>query len=154
MEKEPLTKSDLCWVLVKLSGAVLLYQGLAGLFAGAITWVSLHETAESLPPKLRGQVMAPVSVLFWSVLLPLIIGIRLLMSGRTLHGWLMMVPFLSGLDSGKGKPVGGESLAEQRLTVEEYEKYRTWLDGNDEVARRDEFDQLALFRDAQKRGEV
>lgn len=154
MEKEPLTKSDLCWVLVKLCGAVLVYQALAGMVAAMVTWSSLFETAEGLPRKLRGSVMAPVKVLFWSVLLPLILGIRLLMSGRTLHGWLMMVPFVGGVERGEGKPVGGDSLAEQRLTAEEYEKYQRWLTENDEVSRRDEHDQLALFRDAQKRGEV
>jgi hypothetical protein len=45
-------------------------------------------------------------------------------------------------------------LAEKRLSADEYESYLKWLEGNEEIARRDEFDQLALFRDAQKRGEV
>lgn len=84
-----------------------------------------------------------------AVLLPLLIGCSLLISGAIFHGVLMSVPLGS-----RGKPVGGDSLAEQRLTAEEYEKYQRWLTENDEVSRRDEHDQLALFRDAQKRGEV
>lgn len=142
MKKEPLTKNDLCWVLVKLLGAVLVYQAVAGVYAAVVMWMSFDEGV--------GEVaFMTARVLFWSILLPAIFGISLLISGRFLHGWLMMVPL-----EATGKPVGGDSLAERRLAKEEFEKYQEWLEANPEMMKRDEVDRLALFRDAQKAGEV
>jgi hypothetical protein len=136
MEKEPLTKSDLCWVVVKVIGVILVYQAIATLGGALFASIAASEGALLF----SGFVVA---------LFPLLIGLSLLISGTTLHGWLMMVPLGSATN-----PMGGESLAEKRLSSEEYEIYLDWLGGNEEAKDRDEFFRLALFRDAQRRGEI
>lgn len=136
MEKVPLTKSDLCWVIVKFVGVFFLFQAVMTL-AGSLGLAIKADDGEIF---FKG---------FLASIVPLLIGGYLLFSGAFLHGWLMAVPL-----GFRAKPVGGDSLAEKRLSADEYESYLKWLEGNEEIARRDEFDQLALFRDAQKRGEV
>ena len=136
MEKEPFTKNDLCWVIVKLIGVVFLFQAVMTL-AGSLLLAFADSESEIF---FKGFVVS---------LVPLLVGIYLMASGAILHDWLMSVPIGS-----RKKPVGGDSLAQRRLDAEEYESYLKWLEGNDEVINRDEFDRLALFRDAQKRGDV
>ena len=139
-------------MLVKLAGASLVYQGIAGIYAAIVTWMSMGEQLDGLSGQGKSAVLLPLKVLFWSVLLPLGLGIRLLVSGTTLHGWLMMVPLGGGKFTEQSS--GNRSLARKRLDDEEFAQFNTWLKANPEKMKRDEVDQLALFRDAQKAGEV
>lgn len=149
----PLTKNDLCWVLVKLFGAVLLYFGISSLYSMVVTWWALSDMYENLSKSGAMAAFSPLKILFWGALFPLVIGVRLLVSGSTLHGWLMRVPI--GMRGRSAKMRTDEvSLAEVRLTAIELEEFKVWLEKNPEVMKRDEVDQLALFRDAQKAGEV
>lgn len=45
MEKEPLTKSDLCWVLVKLCGVILVFQSVMSLGASLFMAMETMEDA-------------------------------------------------------------------------------------------------------------
>lgn len=157
-----LTKEDLCWVLVKLTGFILVMYAAFAIYGAVVMYLSADVPLGNSPAKM----------VFWTILLPLVLGIRLLVSGRTLHGWLMAVP------DGKGETVErpprekaspesseepvkeprkstrGLPLAQRRLTEEEYEKFQKWLAEKPDMQKRDEVDQLALFRDAQKAGEA
>ena len=82
-------------------------------------------------------------------IIPLALGIYLMSSGTILHGWLMSVPSLK-----RKKAVEEMKLAEKRLSPEEFEKYESWLNSQPNLSRFNEVDLLALFRDAQKRGDL
>jgi len=102
---------------------------------------------EGLPKKSQTGVWAPVKVLFLSSFLPLLLGFRLLVSGTTLHGLLMRVP--AGFGSSEEEITSG-----QGLEAEEQAQFENWLQNNPEIQKRDVADRMALFRDAQKAGEV
>lgn len=146
-----LTKEDLCWVLVKAAGAFLVYQALAVIYGAVVAWWTLRESLEGLPEQARETAVRPLKVLWYSSLLPGAVGIRLLLSGSTLHRLLMAVPL--GL---KRNRMGSDdhSLAARRLSEDELSSFQKWLSHHPEFQERDEIDQLALFRDAQKSGEV
>jgi len=163
MNEERLTKSDLCWVLVKLAGAVLVLYAVFVLYGAMVMYLAMDVPLGNSPTKL----------VFLTILMPLGLGIHLLVSGWTLHGLLMAVPNAGG-EKMEATNVGGKSekprerpttkpkkrstrelsLAQRRLSEEEFEKYQKWVEGNPEVMRRNEVDRLALFRDAQKSGKV
>lgn len=147
MSSEGVTKSDLCWVLVKFAGAVLTYQGVSALYTMALTWWQLPEFNDEWPKLVQMQLMTPVKIMFLSSLLPLAVGLRLLASGALLHRLLMQIPLGFSAD-------GSRSLVETRLEGDELEAFRNWIKENSELRKRDEIDQLSLFRDAQKKGEL
>ena len=142
-----LTKNDLCWVLVKLVGAFLVYSGVAAIYASIVSWWSLSEMFEGLPKRGQGAVWAPVKTLLFGSFLPLALGLRLLSSGTTLHGLLMRVP--AGF---VGKEV--EITSGVELRTKENEAFKRWLKNNPEMEKRAAADRMALFRDAQKAGEA
>ena len=142
-----LTKDDLCWVLVKLCGAVLVYKGISGVYAMAVTWWQIPEVGGGVPELVKHQLLSPVKILFFSALLPLIVGFFLLASGATLHRLLMQIPIGFSREQ-------GDSLAEKKLSNEELKEFRAWPKDNPDIERRNQIDKLVLFRDAQKAGEM
>jgi hypothetical protein len=145
-----LTKEDLCWVVVKVAGAFLVYQAVATIYGAVVAWWSLRDSLEGLSEQARETAIRPLKILWYSSLLPGAVGLRLLVSGSTLHRVLMAVPL--GLK--RTRPPSGGSLAERRLSGDELIGFQKWLKDHPEFQERDEIDQLALFRDAQKSGEV
>lgn len=148
MMKKPLTKSDLCWVLVKLAGVWLAYTGIASIYASAITWFAMGDLIESIPSARRAPVYAPMKVLLYSSLLPLGLGIYLLKSGTMVYRWLMAIP-VGARGHGSSDTFLGTSLA-----GDEVETFKTWLKENPEMAGRETIDQIALFRDAQRKNDA
>ena len=143
-----MSKSDLCWALVKLLAAVLLYHGVAGLFGGWLAWSSISETIESLDEKGATRATAPIRVLLLGSLFPLLLGIYLAVSGRLAHRLLMSVPL------GRDQHDQPSEIPGIGLTGHELEQFKRWLETNPKMSQRARVDQVALFRDAQNAGEA
>ncbi len=143
----PLTKSDLCWVLVKLAGAYLIYLGLSGLFSAFISWNSLKENLDLLSSSRRGSLLAPIKLMVAGSLLPLAVGAYLLKSGMLLYQALMSVPIPQ-----PGEGNGRELAPGIVLDDHEIEAFHSWLEKNPGFQERPLVDQIALFRDAWGRG--
>ena len=143
--KQAATKSDICWVLVKFAGVWLIYTAIAALYASAVTWYSMSDLIEKIPIKQRGSVFAPMKVLIFSAGLPFALGLYLINSGRTIHRILISIP-VGGRDHDDDNAFAGTTLVD-----EEKEAFMTWLDENPEMNTREAIDQIALFRDAQRK---
>lgn len=164
MREGALTKNDLCWVLVKLMGVVLVYHSLAAVAAVAAAWTAwlgIGDNLEELSDENRKKVLWPVKAFLLAGLVQGGVGLRLLVSGSLLHGLLMAVPLGSPEEAGapksktqKPKRRSYGSLAEKRLSEDEFVVFQAWLEDHPEMKRRADIDQLALFRDAQKAGEI
>jgi hypothetical protein len=144
--KKPLTKSDLCWVLVKLAGVWLVYTGIASICGSTIIWFSMGDLIESIPSARRGPVYSPMKVLLYSSLMPLGLGIYLLKSGTMVYRWLMAIPV------GARDHESCDSFLGTSLAGDEIETFKAWVKENPEMAGRETIDQIALFRDAQRKG--
>lgn len=145
-----ITKSELCWVLVKLMGVVLLTWNLASLYEAIVAVWVMEEAFGGI----AGQVplWAPVKVILVTMLLPIGLGIYLLASGRIVHTILMSVPLTVQFEQEK---VSKEELIPGiNLAGEELKDFKAWIEKNPGLSKRDRADQVALFRDAQKSGEV
>ena len=143
----PLTKSDLCWVLVKLIGAYFVYLGLSGFFTAFISWSIVRETVEMLSGSRRSSAYAPIKAIIAGSLLPLAIGAYLLNSGALLYQCLMSVPIFQPSDRKRRELAPGIVLDNQEI-----EAFHTWLEQHPEFQNRPLVDQIALFRDAQGSG--
>lgn len=139
----PLTKSDLCWVLVKLAGAYFGYLGLSGFFAAFISWSAVRESLEMLSGPRKSSVYAPIKAIIAGALLPLAIGAYLLKSGALLYQCLMSVPIFQPSDRKCRELAPGIVLDNHEI-----EAFHTWLEQHPEFQNRPLVDQIALFRDA------
>jgi hypothetical protein len=92
----PITKSDLCWVIIKTAGLYMLYTAMAGFIGAYVGWVSVKENFGSS----RGVSLKPLKTIVWVSLVPLAVGTYLVVSGRTIHRCLMSVP-VGGGDAGR-----------------------------------------------------
>jgi hypothetical protein len=143
--QKPVSKSDICWILVKVAGVWLIYTAIAALYASAVTWFSMSDLIEKIPNKQRGSVYAPMKVLIYSAFLPFALGLYLLNSGRTIHRILMSIPIGSRDHDDKN------ALAGTTLVGDEAEAFKNWLTEHPEMSKRESIDQIALFRDAQRK---
>lgn len=136
MTPQPFSKSDLCWVVVKVFGAVLVLYSLGNLITAIVGWwISIDTFAAKDFP--IGQVMLLVFA-------PLVFGVYFLRSGTVLYNCLMSVP-LDWVGSG----IGSMGLSEG-----ERQSFEKWIGMNPHLKERDLIDQIALFRDAQNAGDV
>ena len=137
----PLSKSDLCWVLVRLAGVYFVYLGLSGLFTAFISWATIREldllTSAQLAPA-----NASINGLIARSLLPLAIGAYLLKSGELLYRCLMFVPVFQPAARNSRELAPGIVLANHEI-----EAFHTWLEQHPEFQNRPLVDQIALFRD-------
>jgi hypothetical protein len=138
----PITKSGLCWVLVKLAGVYLVYTALTTVVSALIGWVSVREALEQLPPIRRSSASTPIWSIGFSSFLPLSLGIYMLTSGNSIYRCLMSIPL------GSDGCFGGEKIHAAGLTELELVEFEAWIKDNPEVSDRDPIDQLALFRDS------
>ena len=143
-----LTKSDLSWVLIKLTGIYFVYQGLASLFGAVAGWWMMKETMGEFSSDLDSGIWNPFKILALSSLPALLVGIYFLRSGRLIHRLLMFIP----LDCRAAERDG--AIPGINLEGDELEEFKQWLEGSPEISKRDRADQLALFRDAQRAGKT
>ena len=136
MTSLPLSKSDLCWVVVRVFGAGLVLYGLGNLITAIAGWWIAMDTmaARDFPWE---QVML-------LVLAPLILGLYFLRSGSLFFRCLMFIPLESP------EP----NVDASGLTSEERRSFENWIKENPDLKERGLTDQIALFRDAQNAGEA
>ena len=136
----PITKSDLCWVIIKAIGLYMIYMAMVGLFGAYLGWVSVKDNFGSS----RGASLKPLKTTVWISMVPLAVGSYLLVSGRTIHRCLMSVPPGVG-EAGRGgiDPATGFSESEMKA-------FTAWVERHPELRSRALPDQIALFRDAQR----
>ena len=141
-----ITKSDLCWVLVRTAGVYFIYSGIAAAFGVIIGLMAVRESTKRIrDPEIRSSATTTsVGLFLGSSVLPLAVGIYLLSSGRSVHRCLMTVP-----DLVPGTNPGGErkwmGLAGAELTA-----FYNWLGQNPELKSLPPEDQVARFRDSQR----
>lgn len=143
----PLTKSDLCWVLVKLIGASFLYAGFSVIFSAALSWQSIKQDFELANRTRKASMLAPIKLAVASSLLPLAVGTYLLKSGGLLYQCLMSVPSLPPATRKRRELAPGIVLDN-----DEIEAFHTWLEQHPEFQNRPLVDQVALFRDDRGKG--
>ncbi|MDF1656294.1 MAG: hypothetical protein P1U58_01710 [Verrucomicrobiales bacterium] len=154
----PLTKSQLCWVLLRLCGVSMLYQAVVKLISIIV--------ANSSAPSLKAD--SAVVTLVFLLGITCLIGFYLLFYGRALHRIIMREPspILESDETPYGQPVRmmrkGSWMAANRkkeepedpqttLTEQETKDFAAWLNENDAIQNRPLTDQIALFRDFQKK---
>ena len=108
----------------------------------------MKDTMGDFPSNLESRIWSPFKILALSSLPALLVGIYLLKSGRLIHGLLMFIP----LDCRAAEYDG--AIPGINLEGEELDEFKHWLESSPEISKRDRADQLALFRDAQRAGEV
>lgn len=158
----PISKDQLCWVLVRLIGVFFLYQTVVGAFH----FISLFSKMENLGSVNPGNPFGRGS----GVLGPLILMTAFygamafygLLGGATLHRLLM--------SESPSHPEKAPRRRDDRpatpappvepvdpvtmLTESETARFRDWLLQHSEHTGRSKEDQIALFRDAQRRGDL
>ena len=147
-KKNPITKSDLCWIIVKLFGFLLVFFSIYSLIVRFSAWVMVDDSL-SRSVEINGGWLFGV---IFGYFLPLAIGIYLLTSGRILYDCLMSVPATSQPISASVSDSESEGIRPSGLTQTEQEAFDKWLEANPAMQKRDPSDQLALFRDAQEAG--
>jgi hypothetical protein len=138
----PITKSDLCWALIKAAGLYFIYTALAAFFGAYVGWVSVKDNLGSG----RSAALKPLKTMVWVSLVPLAVGTYLVVSGRTIHRCMMSVPpGGSGAEGADADHATGFSGSEMKAFTE-------WLEQHPELRARALTDQVAMFRDAQRSG--
>jgi hypothetical protein len=133
----PLTKSQLCWVAIRLLGVYFGYSAVMAILtysSGKLTF------GNSVPFLINGSPAgreSGVIYLVFSVGLPFVIGVYLLFGGSLIHRALLSEP--------------NDSFGASTLTPREAEDFVNWLKRNPQYAERPEIDQVALFRDSQSK---
>jgi hypothetical protein len=138
----PITKSDLCWVLIKGVGLYFIYTALAAFFGAYVGWVSVKDNFGSG----RSATLKPLKAIVWVSLVPLAVGSYLVVSGRTIHRCLMSVP------PGSSEAGGADADPATGFSESEMKAFTAWLQQHPEFQSRALTDQVALFRDAQRSG--
>ncbi|YCM45943.1 hypothetical protein V2O64_07935 [Verrucomicrobiaceae bacterium 227] len=140
--KQPITKSDICWILIKVAGFWLLYTAIATLYASVVTWFSMSDLVKELPKNSRGSLYSPIKVIFYSAFPPLAGALYLLKSGTAIHHCLMSIPVKSrNLDA---------PFPDTEQDQDKNEAFKAWLADHPDFASRHPSDQMALFRDFQR----
>ena len=158
---KPITKSQLCWVLIRLVGLYFLYSGFAMIIPLLVLLGNPGPTFSSF---------ASISVP--SVLLFIIVGYYLVWNGKTIHRCLMMEsnveppsehsfasneainnqgvePMMRQVPKASGPKEQVVVDPRTGLTANETTAFAAWIKDNQGFQNRDELDQIALFRDFQ-----
>jgi len=138
-----ITKSDLCWVIVRAAGLYLIYAAFSGAFTLLLTEVATSEVARHLPRDMRPEGIGFLRKFLMTgyFLMPLGVGLYLVLSGKSVHYCLMSLP--EGWGERKPKP----RPAWLGLEGAELEAFQSWLAQHPELNSRPPEDQVALFRD-------
>lgn len=141
-----ITKSDLCWVLVRAAGIYLIYTALATTFGLIVGMMTVRDATKKIrDAELRSSPTTTSMGLFLgSAVLPFSFGVYLLRSGRTIHACLMAAPDLAIAY------IPGANRLGLGLEAAELEVFQSWLQLHPELASRSPEDKVALFRDSQK----
>lgn len=142
-----LTKSDLCWVLIKGAGVLMLIRTL------------LYVIGFGLGGGFGGPLSAPATTLLISSAILIAVAIYLIKGGRLVHQILMSVPpepSGSSIDATESKTNVRTSVAKDpedpntTLTATESKDFADWIKANSQYETRSLMDQIALFRDFQR----
>jgi hypothetical protein len=143
-----ISKSDLCWVLVRAAGLYLIYAAFSGAFTLLLTAVAASDAARDLPHSIQHEESSLLHKLgvTLSILLPLAFGLYLVLAGRSVHRCLMSSP------PGMGPPLPKRGQTWMGLGEADLEAYESWLEQHPDLAPRSPEDKVAIFRDSQKSG--
>ncbi|MBK1833554.1 hypothetical protein [Roseibacillus ishigakijimensis] len=152
--KDSLTKNQLCWVVIRSFGIVLIFQAFLT-FVGLL--VANLVSGNLLLSSLSGGNLSFVLTFLFSVGAPAAMGCYLLFGGRGIHDRLMFQP-IEG-PSPHIPPVHAVNPDDEvdsatSLTRRELRIFTEWLDAHPEFQKCSQPDQIALFRDAQNAGEM
>ncbi|MEM1441467.1 MAG: hypothetical protein AAGF67_03940 [Verrucomicrobiota bacterium] len=157
-----ITKDQLCWVIIRCLGLFCLIQFVTSL-------ILLLQMASAFGGEPSGSVFSPT--IGWLLFAYGVFAIYCLAAGATLHRLLMTESPVRREDwhispeehererppaparkivVEDQEPVDPETLLTEKETVQ----FKSWLKKHPEYARRALEDQVALFRDAQSRGET
>jgi len=155
----PISKDQLCWVLVRLIGVFFLYQTGAGAFALFSMFSMMGNLGSVNPGSPFGSGSGVLGPLFLVTAFYGAMAFYGLLGGETLHRLLMSESPSHPDETSRRKdhrpavpiePVDPVTT----LTEGETARFREWLSENPEHTGRLKEDQIALFRDAQQRGEL
>ncbi len=143
-----ITKSDLCWVLVRAAGLYLIYAAFSAAFALLLVQLATEDSAEYLQYSARSHGMSFMQKfgLTMSIALPLSLGLYLVLSGRSVHRCLMSLP------PGMGPRLPRPDKNWMGLNEADLEAFEAWIQQHPDLASRSPEDKVALFRDSQKSG--
>lgn len=136
MNENPLTKSQLAWLCIRLIGLFCIFRG-------AVTLVmAIFGTSILKKPFVNGSSGSFTPFLFillfgFSTVGLIALGIYLVKNGQRVHGWLM---FEGSIQEASVDP-------ETELTEKQTIEFKKWIADNPAIESRDLIDQLALFRD-------
>lgn len=135
----PLSKSQLCWIILRLIGLSFSVAGIFILFVSLIGPLLLYGSG------IGNQLTVAFAVLLQSFVW-LLLGFYFLRRGAWVHGLLMYVHEIP-----QAIPVLKKASVDPHtgLTVEEVESFREWRDGNPAVNSLEIADQVARYRDFQ-----
>ena len=155
----PITKSDLCWVLIKLIGITLIYSAVYAIILGIGIWWEAGARGRLDGYGSYSEGIPFFETLSLTTLATLVIGIYLLTSGRFVFRILMSVPsepkvFTPSQPSQTTPKPKTEPVNSMGLTEREQQAFDKWLEANPDMQNRNPSDQLALFRDAQEAGDA
>lgn len=155
----PISKDQLCWVLVRLIGVFFLYQTVVGIFALFSTFSMMGNLGSVNPGNPFGRGSGVLVPLFLVTAFYGAMAFYGLLGGATLHRVLMSEsPSHPDEISRRKDPRPAVPIEPvdpvTTLTEGETARFREWLSENPGLTGRLKEDQIALFRDAQKRGEL
>ena len=147
----PITKSDICWIIVKFMGLILVYQTCVLIYTAILGEIVYQEALEALKGSTRDLPPSPARIALFRILIILPLGLYLLTAGRAIHRLLMKVPthVVRTESVGKAQDITPSEII--GISKAELEQFKAWLANNPAVKKQDVEDQVALFRDAQKR---
>ena len=139
--ESPLSRSQLCWTIIRVIGLFFSFTGLINLvvFIGApsLLWILFGEVGL---PSVSVWIVALLQSLGW-----LLLAFYFLRHGNWVHDLLMfdcVVP--QAIPVLKKAPIDPKT----GLTAEELEIFREWRDGNPTVRYMEIEDQVAHYRDS------
>lgn len=155
----PISKDQLCWVLVRLIGVFFLYlttSGAVGFFSMLSMIGDMGSVNPGNPFGSRSGVLGPLVLvtLFYAA-----VAGYCLLGGATLHRLLMSESptHPDGPPPERHyRPAVPAELVDPMTTLTQSDsvKFSEWLSEHPELTGRLKEDQIALFRDAQRRGDL
>jgi hypothetical protein len=150
--ESPLTKSQLCWVVIRGVGVYLLVQAIVSLSVAILSAMAIG-IASSAAGLGSGTLGLALPLLF-SAFVSGLVGYYLLLRGASVHRLMMTV---SAPSSGENsaptprRPVDPDEIVDPATTLSQREsrEFAAWLEAHPELRERSETDRIALFRDAQ-----
>lgn len=155
----PISKGQLCWVLVRLIGVFFLYQTVVGVFQFFAAFSMMGNLGSVNPGNPFGKGSGVLGPLFLVTAFYGAMAFYGLLGGATLHR-LLMSESPSHPDETSRKRDHRPAIPIEpvdpvtTLTESDSERFREWLSKNPELKGRLKEDQIALFRDARQSGDL